>query len=608
MLRQYQFALITLTAFTFTLLTACGSGNKTVPPPTVLKFTSTPVTQAVEGTVYSYQLVTTDSNATFALATAPSGATLSGNTISWTPTAAQSRASNSFTATATTPGGTSATQSWTVTPNGTVRIIRVDTLWDETGSTDKPLDWSGIASSVAALIPQPDGSFKSLSGTPGTNGVFEITNVPAGYYWFQLGPQTFYWTSSATLDLGTDYFASRANATTPADSTTTFNFSFTSLEAAATKSSLLFTTPGSLQPSYSGTIAAGSTIFTGSMVLNGNLDFSGIKNAFVMQYKPTTLGYLNGQLLGPELTLTNMSLTTGGVNTISGALNPAVPASLQLSVQASAWIPLLDHIAPTAPTAVGGGFYASVHPYSAAGSPYSQRMAGPINLIATMPDATPAFLFNQANCSGMSPSAETSGGFSTVTTLQPMMTDVEAGTVQYSDPFPAAWRRTFSVCQNASVDVPLPEAGATQSIVLINSQTTSLPTETVKPLISPAQNPKINGADLFTASTINTSAVTLGWSSPAIGAPFGYQVTIETSKKVLGHFANYSLVATLNTATTSIKIPPGLLASGHTYLFIISSLADGKANMETSPNRSLLPVARADLISAPLTIAAAQSN
>ncbi len=48
--------------------------------------------------------------------------------------------------------------------------------------------------------------------------------------------------------------------------------------------------PGSFEPNYSGTIAAAHTVFTGTMVLNGNLDFSGVKNAFVMQYKPTTLG------------------------------------------------------------------------------------------------------------------------------------------------------------------------------------------------------------------------------------------------------------------------------------------------------------------------------
>jgi len=574
-------------------------------------FTSTPVTQAVEGTVYNYSLATTDSTVTFALSNAPAGASLSGNTISWTPTGAQARTSNSFAATATTSAGASATQSWSVIPNGTVHLSRIDTVWNDTGSTDSPLDWSLIAPHVAVLVPQPDGSFTSLSGTPGVKGAFEIADVPAGYYWLQIGPEDYYWTSSSTVDLGRDYFALSVNTPAPTNSTTTFNFSFTALEATATPGSLQFSAPDSFALQYGGATAADSTTFTGAMRIGGNIGFSGVKNAFVTQYLPTTLGYLNGQLLGPELTLANLSLTTGGVNTISGALNPPVPATLQLSVQASAWMPMFDHVAPAAPTAVGGAFYASVQPYTTADTPHGPWTSSPINLIETMPDNSPIFFLVQATCPVMSSlgiSSGTSGGFSNVTALQPMTTDVEAGTVQYSDPFPAAWRRTFSVCQNASVDVTVPGTGTTQSIVLTNSQTTPLPTETVKPLLSPVQNPKINGADLFTASTINSSAMTLSWNPPTTGTPIGYQVTVESPRTLPDGSANYLPIATLATATTSIKLPPGLLGSGHTYLFIISSLADGRANMETSPNRSALPVAHADLISAPVTIGADQTN
>ena len=189
--------------------------------------------------------------------------------------------------------------------------------------------------------------------------------------------------------------------------------------------------------------------------------------------------------------------------------------------------------------------------------------------------------------------------------------------------------------------------GSTSNFNLINTQTTSLPTATVKPLVSPVLNPKINGADLFTAGTINGTAVTLSWDPPAIGTPFGYTVAIMSPTTspggtlpvgtlpvgtppvgtlpvgtspggtIIGGIGTFPVgtppgtiigtvvffpAATLSTAKTSMTVPPNLLSSGKTYLFVITSVVDGKANMETSPHRSSLPTANAQLISAPTTI------
>jgi hypothetical protein len=600
-LPRYRVVLVSLVIF---LLTACSSSNTTPAAPAPV-FTSTPVTQAVEASPYTYQVATTGTAVTFSLTSEPTGATLSGNTISWTPTAEQSRVSNSFTVTATASGGASATQSWAVTPSGTIRISHIDTLWNETGSTNTPFDWNLLSSYVAALVPQPDGSFKSLSGTAGTNGTFEIPNVPAGYYWLRLAPRDTYWTSSSTFDVGNDFFAPISNPTTPTTATTYINFSFTSLDPTAAPSLLRFNTLEAAVPFLGGSTNAGSTTFFSGGVINGNLDFSVIKNAFVRQYEPTALGSVNGYVLGPELTLSNLSLTTGGHNTISGALNPTVPASINLSIKGSAWVPLFDHIAPTMPAALAGSFSLSVQPFIASDGPNVSptNPSLPIDLIWTGGNFS-AFL-TSSSC----PTNSTVATFSTNPPLTtsanpPLTTDVEAGTVQYSDPFPATWRRTFRVCQSASVAVPVP-GGTTQGITLTNSQTTSLPTATVQPLLSPVRNPKINGADLFTAATINGTAATLTWDPPAIGTPFGYNVAIMSTTTLPNGTVQYLSSTTLGTAKTSMTIPPDLLRSGQTYLFVITSRVDGRANMETSPHRSSLPVANADVISAPITT---QSN
>jgi hypothetical protein len=505
-------------------------------------------------------------------------------------------------------------------------------LWSENGSTNKALDWSPISAYVAALVPQPDGYFKSYTGTASTNGTFEIPNVPAGYYWLKLAPRDIYWTSSSTFDVGSDIFVTLANPTTPTPSTTNISFSFTSLDPTATPGLFQFDTLEAPFPAYRNLTNQGSTTFSGGFGFGSNIDPSSIKSAFVRQYEPTAFGSIDGYVMGPSLTLSNLSLTTGGANTISGALNPTVPTSINLSIKGSGWASLSDHIAPTAPTALGSSFYLSVQPYISADGP-NVSSSKPIDLLWTGGN-----LISGTCTSG----GFTSGRFSdfllpTGPTNTPLTTDVDAGAVQYSDPFPSAWRRTFRVCQTASVPISMP-GGSTQNFNLLNTQTTSLPTTAVKPLVSAVQNPKINGADLFTAATINGTAATLSWDPPAIGTPFGYTVAIMTPATspggtppvgtlpvgalpvgtppiitvpvgtppgtIIGGIGTFTLFSTttLSTAKTSMTLPPDLLSSGKAYLFVITSLVDGKANMETSPHRSLLPIANAQLISAPITI------
>jgi hypothetical protein len=187
-----------------------------------------------------------------------------------------------------------------------------------------------------------------------------------------------------------------------------------------------------------------------------------------------------------------------------------------------------------------------------------------------------------------------------------LATDFDAGTVQYSDPFPTTWLRSFSVLQCAAVSIALPGGNSTQTFILTNSQSTALPTAALEPLISPVQNPKINGADLFAANTIGGTAVTLSWSAPAIGKPSGYQVQISIPTTLPSGASVYSPVATLSTAKTKITVPLNLLPPNGTCLFVITALVDGQANMETSPHHSALPVASADVVSAPITINPAQ--
>jgi len=197
-----------------------------------------------------------------------------------------------------------------------------------------------------------------------------------------------------------------------------------------------------------------------------------------------------------------------------------------------------------------------------------------------------------------------------------LSSDTNFGTIQYGDPFPAAWNRVFHFCQQATLPLPgltstttIDSQGDTQTITwnynLINSQSTAPPSSPVVPLISPVVSPTINGASLFTPATLDTRAVTLSWSAPTLGKPYGYRVQAVPLPLTMPP-GTVAVVAsrTLYTAQTSVTIPPELLTSGETYLFDITALMDAKANVETSPRRSGLPTAAANVVSAPITISA----
>ena len=484
-------------------------------------------------------------------------------------------------------------QSWTVTPTGTVRVSWIDTHWTENGSTPVSFNWTPVSSYVAALVPQSDGSFQTLTGSA-VNGIFNIPNVPAGYYWLRISPTNIYWTSSSNFDMGSDYAVS-AIAPAPSNTTTTVNFSLTSLDTTAGAGWMQVAIPDGppLLP-IEGTTTPGSSTWTGGAIINGNVGFSGIETAFAMQYEPATLGTVTGFVLGPEVSLADLSLTSGIANTISGSLNPSLPASMNLSIKASEWTPLFDRVAPNSINATGGVFAASVQPY-----PTSQIVArsSTINLIwSPLSGLGPAFW--PGNCSGSLSS------FSNGSPILPpaLTTDFDSGAVQYSDPFPPTWLRSFSIVQCAAVSVALPGGNSTQTFILTNSQSSAVPTAPLEPLISPVQNPKINGAGLFTANTIGGTPLTLSWSAPAIGAPYGYQVQILTPTSLPSGSSAYSPVATLSTAKSTVTLPANLFSPNGTCLFVITALIDGQANMETSPHRSALPVASANVISAPITL------
>jgi hypothetical protein len=591
-----------LIALLLICLVACGGGSHATPQDPV--FTSVPVTAASQGASYIYGLAATDPSegiVTFSLITTPAGATLSGNTILWSPTAAESRVSNSFTAKATTSSGGSATQSWTVTPTGTVTVNWVDTKWTPAGPVQIPAPADLVPS---ALVPQTDGSLELISGASVSPGVYTIDQVPGGYYWLIQGtpsvltlPPTAFWTNSSTFDLGRDT-AGALTGVLPSSTDTTFDFSLSGLTASSTPGIVGFISDNPSVPPIYLTPQPETTTLSQPVAVSSKIDWTTVNTAFLVQYEPIALGSLNNLVLGPELTLSNLALANGATNTISGALAPSPQISLDLNIPGSQWASLFQNVAPGTVTPVGSWLSVAPEPY----------VIG-VNVESGLffPDfGSNVFLVQPASPSGLPFPGQPCPGspFFLPAAVEPaVLTDQNFGTLQYDDPFPSGWTRELAFCQ--SVRVPFQVGSQSFPIALNYGMTVTPSNPTLAPLAGPVVNPTIDGSNLFTTTTESNTVATLSWSAPGGTSPYGYTVYVYQVIPMQNGF-ELLVVGNYSTAQTSMTLPP--LSAGNTYLFVIVTEVDGIANMETSPYRSQLPTAFATVMSAQVAISAGASG
>jgi hypothetical protein len=594
---------------------ACGGnyGRQQAPLP-VPTFTTTPPTAAAEGQVYTYTVNATSPGGLIGLSltSGPAGAVMSGGVLTWTPTAGESRVANSFSVTASTTGGGTAVQSWSVTPTGTVTVTRVDTVWSASGSTSIPFDWTLVAGLNAGIIVlQADGTLQTLTGTGNANGTLTIPNVPGGYYWLKLLPMQTYWTSTSNFDAGANIIAESIAGTT-SETTTTFDSNVSGLDPWQIGDLVTLNLDSGILLEGSGLIAVGATNATTTASINSNIDFSKVQSAYIGQEENISLGTLQASVLGPTAKVTNLALTNGATNTITVTLTPSPKSSLNLTVNGSDWVNLYNNAAPAAGAPLMTTMGITAQPYFKGGV---AEMGGLLNtpvpalFLGGEPifPALPALTFSGEVCSDV--------GFTEFGVPQPpgrtaIVTNTNFGAFQYGDPFEQDWPRLFSFCQEAEVSIPDPGSTTPVTILMSDGLITGVPTGPVEPLVGVVQNPTINGVSLFTVSTFKTGAVNLSWSAPSGGsAPTGYIVQV-LQKTTLppspppapqNPLTMFEPIATVFTTKTTMALPYALVA-GDVFLVKIVARVDGQANFESSPNRFGVPIGSASVISAVMTV------
>jgi hypothetical protein len=271
-----------------------------------------------------------------------------------------------------------------------------------------------------------------------------------------------------------------------------------------------------------------------------------------------------------------------------------------LSVKGSQWAPMFQNAGPGPVTPVDAYISMAAQPFAPGNVLGGTVLGGPLTLPLFLPplNANGGFIVGWPGA-GRCGDSVTINPSTIVTSYSPMLTDQDFGALQYGDPFNANWARIFSLCQSATVQVPVPGGGTPATFLFQDGVNTAIPNSPVSPLALPVQNPTINGSSFFSANTISPNAVTLSWSAPAGATPYAYKVVSLVWTSLPDGSMGFAGAGEFYTGKTTLTLPP--LQPAMTYVFVLTTEVDARANVETSPNRSSLPTAVATIISAPVT-------
>lgn len=435
------------------------------------------------------------------------------------------------------------------------------------------------SSVVAALVPR-DGGFCIVQGTGAGNGNFTINNVPAGPYYVQVDTE-YLVTSSRTIDFG--YSLSGRYDVSDAQSETPMVFNVTGLDPWQADDFLEL---------YS--VGAGVSIFapeagdtaTGAPV-NGATALSAFTFDYSWEANPAWL--IDG---------------SAGDTAILAQLVAQPPSG-----QNAAYSALAKAFAPTSFTMADGRTTTLAGAFTTVARNQTVNVAWKRSLFdgyrtAVNPDATPADHYFSLYTL---PLAASRGVYSTGASLVSYgptagNTDVSLGSVSFGSPYPSTWDVYGSIVAIFAVDYALGSADpyTEAAFVSVDAPRATFAAGSVEPVISPVQQPKVNGQDAFGTLTGAGRMPTVSWNAPARGTATSYAVVVSELSVSAGA-TDSNVVASITTTGTSIVLPPNVLAAGKTYYLAITAYAAPGIDATVHPYRSTLPQASATALTGQLT-------
>jgi hypothetical protein len=426
------------------------------------------------------------------------------------------------------------------------------------------LDLSACA--VQAFV-QSGADWTTLAGVGKADGSFRIPGVPEGPYVLSVPCRAAYlYTSARVTDLGSDVLG-RPDAV-HADMSPSIAGHIQGLGAWAASDSVQwvgFNAGGAANGFETMNMPnVGDTSLQGQAApwIGGLLDGSKGDVLYVTQLEdaPPTSGCSACSIVTHVATFPDVEQKDGVVTTVTGAFGPVPPTeSITLDFRASQFAAFRQAVNPMA---IDGGSSLSI-----------------------------------GTVQGESTDASTFGA--TLLAYSGSGTDTQIGPIPYANPFPMTWGEDVWVAESASVSFTIPGVGSPVRVFggayLIEPRATAA-AGPIQPLVSPVQQPEIDGESAFGASSGTSTTPTLTWKAPAIGTPSGYQVIVW---QAMGTYSN-TVTAILVTTDTSVALPPGMLEHGSAYYFQITAMVTS-ADLATHPFGPSATIAGADVLTSAIT-------
>jgi hypothetical protein len=443
---------------------------------------------------------------------------------------------------------------------------------------------------VAALVPDGAGGFRTYVGAINASGTYTIPGVPTGTYVLVLsdgaGVLHAVETTASTVDLGYDVLGRQNLA--PATLSTPVTFNLTGLTRGTTNEIQIASGSADLadvvpnQPANNQTtatfaenwltssigrpldlVAAGDPLHVyqlASYSVNGTtrvaFAYSRASNGAV-----TSTATINN---GQPVTIGPLTLATRGTGNLS-------PVTWNITTFQG----LTTSMGPGATAAV-----ANTHVLAVEAAPYAQASTIPLPANGVL-QLLRMVRTNNANVS--------------------ITNAVNWGRV-LEDTLWSEWRRA-TYTANVSYTAP----GASAALVVPATVTrrdplwATSPYPTIDPAVSPVRTPTVAGANAL--GTIPATGLTprIAWTAPATGAPTSYRVSLYRL------FANGTASASQRVATwivggTSVNVPANVLVSGQTYYAEIVAQVRGASDIyATAPERNPALASTATTLTSPFS-------